>query len=200
MKFWLGKKNMLSEPASLRTETPGEEKAGKPCCYALPVGTRPRLKQISHKNVKHWVMAEYHMYRTFTTRSLLLSVPPRATTLQSPLQPAPLETEKKKKITETHQTSRSASLTACLCKVPLSVQISTTLHISDWKQSPSPNVTVRTTPTTFSALSNPLDRSITKDIFYSSAQHSPPSTLTGSTQAAADFSECIQLCLTSLFL
>lgn len=97
MKFWLGKKNMLSEPASLRTETPGEEKAGKPCCYALPVGTRPRLKQISHKNVKHWVMAEYHMYRTFTTRSLLLSVPPRATTLQSPLQPAPLETEKKKK-------------------------------------------------------------------------------------------------------
>lgn len=85
---------MLSEPASLRTETPGEEKAGKPCCYALPVGTRPRLKQISHKNVKHWVMAEYHMYRTFTTRSLLLSVPPRATTLQSPLQPAPLETEK----------------------------------------------------------------------------------------------------------
>lgn len=85
---------MLSEPASLRTETPGEEKAGKPCCYALPVGTRPRLKQISHKNVKHWVMAEYHMYRTFTTRSLLLSVPPRATTLQSPLQPAPLENKK----------------------------------------------------------------------------------------------------------
>lgn len=106
----------------------------------------------------------------------------------------------KKKITETHQTSRSASLTTCLCKVPLSLQISTTLHISDWKQSPSPNVTVRTTPTTFSALSNPLDRSITKDIFYSSAQHSPPSTLTGSTQTAADFSECIQLCLMSLFL
>lgn len=86
---------MLSERASLRTETPGEEKAGKPCCYALPVGTRPRLKQISHKNVKHWVMAEYHMYHTFTTRSLLLSVPSRATTLQSPLQPAPSETEKK---------------------------------------------------------------------------------------------------------
>lgn len=96
MKFWLGKKNMLSEPASLRTETPGEEKAGKPCCYALPVGIRPRLKQISHKNVKHWVMAEYHMYHTFTTRSLLLSVPPWATPLQSPLQPAPLETQKNK--------------------------------------------------------------------------------------------------------
>lgn len=183
---------MLSEPASLRTETPGEEKAGKPCCYALPVGTRPRLKQISHKNVRHWVMAEYHMYRTFTTRSLLLSVPPRATTPQSPLQPAPLET---KKITRTHQTSRSAALTACLCKVPLSLQISTTLHVSDWKQSPSPNVSIRTTPTTFSALSNPPDRSITKDTFYSSAQHSPPITRTGNAQAAADFSKCIQLCI-----
>lgn len=185
---------MLSERASLRTETPGEEKAGKPCCYALPVGTRPRLKQISHKNVKHWVMAEYHMYHTFTTRSLLLSVPSRATTLQSPLQPAPSETEKK--ITRTHQTSHSAALTTCLCKVPLSFQISTTLHISAWKQSPSLNVSVRTTPTTFSTLSNPPDRSITKDIFYSSAQHSPPITRTGSAQAAADFSKCIQLCIT----
>lgn len=100
---------MLSEPASLRTETPGEEKAGKPCCYALPVGTRPRLKQISHKNVKHWVMAEYHMYRTFTTRSLLLSVPPWATTLQSPLQPAPLETERKKKKKKSLKHTRQAT-------------------------------------------------------------------------------------------
>lgn len=139
---------MLSEPASLRTETPGEEKAGKPCCYALPVGTRPRLKQISHKNVKHWVMAEYHMYRTFTSRSLLLSVPPRATTLQSPLQPAPLET---KKITRTHQASHSSALTTWLCKGPLSLPIST-LHLSYWKQSPSPNVPVCTTPTFFHAI------------------------------------------------
>lgn len=100
---------MLSEPASLRTETPGEEKAGKPCCYALPVGTRPRLKQISHKNVKHWVMADYHMYRTFTTRSLLLSVPPRATTLQSPLQPAPLETGEKKKKKKSFKRTRQAA-------------------------------------------------------------------------------------------
>lgn len=193
MKFWLGKKNMLSEPASLRTETPGEEKAGKPCCYALPVGIRPRLKQISHKNVKHWVMAEYHMYHTFTTRSLLLSVPPWATPLQSPLQPAPLETQK-----SLERTRQAAQLLASLAyaKSLLALQISTTLHISDWKQSPSPTVSVRTTPTTFSALSNPPDRSITKDIFYSSAQHSPLRTLTGSTQAAADFSECIQLCIT----
>lgn len=192
-KFWLGKKNMLSEPASLRTETSGEEKAGKPCCYALPVGTRPRLKQISHKNVKHRVMAEYHMYRTFTTRPLLLSVPPRATTLQSPLQPMPLETEK---ITWAHQTSHSAALATCLCKVPLPLQISTTLHISDCKQSPSLNISLCTTPTTFSALSNPPDRSITKDTFYSSAQHSPLITRAGSTQAAADFWKSIQLCIT----
>lgn len=106
---------MLSEPASLRTETPGEEKAGKPCCYALPVGTRPRLKQISHKNVKHWVMADYHMYRTFTTRSLLLSVPPRATTLQSPLQPAPLETGgKKKRKNHSNAPDKPLSCTYCL--------------------------------------------------------------------------------------
>lgn len=45
------------------------------------------------------------MYRTFTTRSLLLSVPPRATTLQSPLQPAPLE-NKKKSLKRTRQATQ----------------------------------------------------------------------------------------------
>lgn len=186
---------MLSEPASLRTETPGEEKAGKPCCYALPVGTRPRLKQISHKNVKHWVMAEYHMYRTFTTRSLLLSVPPRATTLQSPLQPAPLETEKSlehsRQVTHLHLPRGYAKALSpfqfqhFIFHTENRVQALTFLYVQHLL---------------FSTLSNPPGRSITKDIFYSSAQHSPPITRTGSTQAVADFSKHIQLAVHDIAL
>lgn len=136
-------------------------------------------------------MAENHMYRTFTTRSLLLSVPPRATTLQSPLQPAPLETEKSlertRQVTQLHLPRGYAKALSLfqfqhfIFHTENRVQALTFLYVQHLLSS---------------ALSNPPGRSITKDIFYSSAQHSPPITQTGSTQAAADFSKRIQLCMT----